>query len=112
MNCEREPGLAFFRGCDLLAFNFNARSHAAAHAGTVGSSYGVSKERNKAMTTQTRDTHFAGYVDALASSCYWPSGTFRLRPWEAFVGTLFAFFDTWRSPNDVVVRAALQGIAL
>jgi hypothetical protein len=33
-------------------------------------------------------------------------------PLEGFVDTLFAFFDTWQSPNGVVVPAALQGIAL
>lgn len=64
------------------------------------------------MTTQGGDTHFERYVDARASRCLSPRATFRLRPWEAFVGALFAFFDTETSPSGVVVRTALQGIAL
>lgn len=66
------------------------------------------------MTTEMRDIHFASYVDAIARQVSVPPPAFRLSRLEAFVGTVVAFFDgsTSKARRSVVVRAALQGIAL
>jgi hypothetical protein len=61
-----------------------------------------------------RDIHFASYVDTIATQVRFPPPAFRLSKLEAFVGAMVAFFDasTSTARRGVMVRAALQGIAL
>ncbi len=63
------------------------------------------------MKTEIRDPHFAAHVNAIATSIRWPAESFRLNPWEAFVGTVVAFYHAASRPNPVVLQQALRGIA-
>jgi len=63
------------------------------------------------MTTEMKDPQFASYVETLADTVTWPEGTFRLKSWETFVGTLVAFYQAVSRPSPVILQQALRGIA-
>lgn len=63
------------------------------------------------MTIEMRDPQFAHYVEQIADSVAWPTASFRLTAWEAFVGTVVAFYHAASSPNPVILQQALRGIA-
>jgi hypothetical protein len=63
------------------------------------------------MTTETRDPQFANYVNEIADSIQWPDASFTLSPLEAAVGVVVAFYDAFATPDRVILRHALNGIA-
>jgi len=63
------------------------------------------------MTTQTRDPLFASYINEIAESIEWPDASFTLKPWEAAVGVVVAFYEAFATPDRVILQHALNGIA-
>ena len=63
------------------------------------------------MTTQIRDPQFATAVDQIATSIRWPDASFTLKPWEAVIGSVIAFYEAFATPDRVILRHALNGIA-
>jgi len=63
------------------------------------------------MYTETRDTQFASYVNELAESIRWPDPSFTLTPLEVAVGVVVAFYEAFATPDRVMLRHALNGIA-
>ena len=63
------------------------------------------------MTTQTRDAQFASYIDEIADSIRWPEGSFTVTPWEAVVGVVVTLYEAFATPDRVILRHALNGIA-
>lgn len=64
------------------------------------------------MNTEIRDPQFATAVNQIANSISWPEASFSVTPWEAAVGIITAFYEAVTTPNRVIVRFALNGIAL
>lgn len=64
------------------------------------------------MSTEIRDPEFATAVDEIAGGIRWPDLAFTLNPWETAVGLVIAFYEAATTPNRVIVRFALNGIAL
>jgi len=60
------------------------------------------------MNTVIRDPQFANAVNEIATSIQWPDVSFTLKPWEAAV---VAFYDAFATPDRVILRHALNGIA-
>lgn len=44
------------------------------------------------MTTEMRDAHLTHFTDAVANRMTWPSPSFRLTTWGAFVGAAIVLF--------------------
>jgi hypothetical protein len=63
------------------------------------------------MYTETRDTQFASYVNELAESIRWPDPSFTLTPLEVAVSVVVAFYEAFATPDRVILRHALNGIA-
>ena len=63
------------------------------------------------MTTAIRDPQFASAVNEIATSIQWPDVSFTLRPWEAAVDAVVAFYEAFATPDRVILRHALNGIA-
>ncbi len=63
------------------------------------------------MTTETRDPQFANYVNEIADAIHWPDAAFTLTPLEAAVGVLVAFYDSFATPDRVILHHAMNGIA-
>lgn len=63
------------------------------------------------MTTQTRDPQFANYINDIADSIKWPDASFTISPWEALVGVVVALYEGFATPDRVMLRHALNGIA-
>lgn len=63
------------------------------------------------MTTQARDPQFASYIDEIAESIQWPDPSFTVTPWEAAVGVVVALYEAFATPDRVILRHALNGIA-
>lgn len=63
------------------------------------------------MTTQTRDPQFANYINEIADSIQWPDASFTVTPWEAAVGVVVALYEAFATPDRVMLRHALNGIA-
>jgi len=63
------------------------------------------------MYTETRDPQFTSYVNELAESIRWPDPSFTLTPLEAAVGVVVAFYESFATPDRVILRHALNGIA-
>ncbi|MFA9410423.1 MAG: hypothetical protein ACERK0_04130 [Deltaproteobacteria bacterium] len=63
------------------------------------------------MTTQIRDPQFAAAVNEIATSIEWPDTSFALSVWEIAVGTVVAFYEAFATPDRVMLRHALNGIA-
>jgi len=63
------------------------------------------------MTTETRDPQFARTVNEIANSIQWPDVSFTLSPWETAIGAVIAFYDAFATPDRVILRHALNGIA-
>jgi hypothetical protein len=63
------------------------------------------------MNTVIRDPQFANAVNEIATSIQWPDVSFTLTPWEAAVGMLVAFYEAFATPDRVILRHALNGIA-
>jgi hypothetical protein len=63
------------------------------------------------MTTETRDPQFASYINEIADSIRWPDVSFTVTPWEAAVGVVVAFYEAFATPDRVILRHALNGIA-
>lgn len=64
------------------------------------------------MNTEIRDPQFAIAVNEIANYIRWPEPTFSVSPWEAALGVVAAFYEAVTTPNRVIVRFALNGIAL
>jgi len=64
------------------------------------------------MNTEIRDPQFATAVNQIANSISWPDASFSVTPWEAAVAVVAAFYEAVATPNQVIVRFALNGIAL
>ncbi|MGB3052164.1 MAG: hypothetical protein WBB42_14265 [Polyangiales bacterium] len=64
------------------------------------------------MNTEIRDPEFATAVIEIADAIRWPDPTFDLTPWETAVGLVSSFYEAVTTPNRVIVRFALNGIAL
>lgn len=71
----------------------------------------MNQERQKTMTTETRDPQFAISVNQIADSIEWPEASFALSPLEAAVDTVVAFYEAFSTPDRVILRHALNGIA-
>jgi hypothetical protein len=71
----------------------------------------MNQERQRIMTTQIRDPQFATAVNQIATSIRWPEPPFALKPWEALVGAVIAFYEAFATPDRVMLRHALNGIA-
>lgn len=63
------------------------------------------------MNTYTRDPQFATFIEEVARSVEWPDATFTVTPWEAAVGVVIALYESFATPDRVMLRHALQGIA-
>lgn len=63
------------------------------------------------MTTETRDPQFAISVNEIVDSIVWPDASFTLSPLEAAVGVVVAFYEAFATPDRVILRHALNGIA-
>ena len=63
------------------------------------------------MNTQIRDPQFATAVNEIATSIEWPDTSFALSVWEIAVGTVVAFYEAFATPDRVMLRHALNGIA-
>ena len=72
----------------------------------------MNQERQRPMNTEIRDPQFATAVNEIADSIRWPEASFSVTPWEAAVGVITAFYEAVTTPNRVIVRFALSGIAL
>ena len=64
------------------------------------------------MNTEIRDPEFASAVNQIAAGIRWPDPSFALEPWETAVGLVIAFYEAVTTPNRVIVRFALNGIAV
>jgi hypothetical protein len=71
----------------------------------------MNQERKKTMTTEIRDPQFASVVNEIATSIQWPDVSFTLSPWETVVGAVIAFYEAFATPDRVMLRHALNGIA-
>lgn len=71
----------------------------------------MNQERQRTMNTVIRDPQFANAVNEIATSIQWPDVSFTLTPWEAAVGVLVAFYEAFATPDRVILRHALNGIA-
>ena len=63
------------------------------------------------MTMQIRDPQFATAVNEIATSIEWPDTSVALSVWEIAVGTVVAFYEAFATPDRVMLRHALNGIA-
>jgi hypothetical protein len=63
------------------------------------------------MNTVIRDPQFASAVNQIATSIQWPDVSFTLSPWEAAIGAVIAFYEAFATPDRVILRHALNGIA-
>ncbi len=71
----------------------------------------MNQERQRTMNTVIRDPQFANAVNEIATSIQWPDVSFTLTPWEAAVGVVVAFYEAFTTPDRVILRHALNGIA-
>lgn len=72
----------------------------------------MNRERQRTMNTEIRDPDFATAVNAIADSIRWPDASFSVTLWEAAMGIVTGFYEAVTTPNRVIVRFALNGIAL
>jgi hypothetical protein len=63
------------------------------------------------MTTQIKDPQFASSVNEIAAAIEWPDTSFTLTPWETVVGVVVAFYEAFATPDRVILRHAMNGIA-
>ena len=63
------------------------------------------------MTTQIRDPQFESLIADIADSIQWPEGSFTVTPWEALKGVIVAIYEGLATPDPVMLRHALNGIA-
>lgn len=63
------------------------------------------------MTTDARDPQFESYVNGIVDSIRWPDASFRLSALEVVIGTVVVFYDALATPDRVMLRHALNGIA-
>lgn len=64
------------------------------------------------MNNEIRDREFAKAVNEITNTIQWPDASFSLSPWETVLGLFGAFFEATTTPNRVILRFALNGIAL
>jgi hypothetical protein len=64
------------------------------------------------MTTQIRDPQFESLIDDIADSIRWPEGSFTVTPWEALTAVVVAIYEGFATPDPVILRHALNGIAI
>lgn len=64
------------------------------------------------MNNEIKDPQFAQAVNEIAESIDWPDAAFSLSPWETVAGLVASFFEAVTTPNRVLVRFALSGLAL
>lgn len=63
------------------------------------------------MSVQIREAELVTHIDRIADAIHWPDGTFTLTPWEALLGVLVTFYEAFATPDRVMLRHALNGIA-
>jgi hypothetical protein len=63
------------------------------------------------MTTQIKDPQFANSIEEIAVAIQWPDASFTLTAWEAIAGVVVAFYEAFATPDRVMLRHALNGIA-
>lgn len=63
------------------------------------------------MTTEIRDPQFAISVNEIANSIRWPDVSFTLSPLDAVIGVVVAVYEAFATPDRVILRHALNGIA-
>jgi hypothetical protein len=63
------------------------------------------------MTTEIRDPQFAIGVNEIVDSIVWPDASFALSPLEAVVNVMTALYEAFATPDRVILRHALNGIA-
>jgi hypothetical protein len=63
------------------------------------------------MTTEIRDPQFAISVNEIVDSIVWPDASFALGPLEAAVNVVTALYEAFATPDRVILRHALNGIA-
>jgi hypothetical protein len=63
------------------------------------------------MSTETRDPQFAINVNEIVDSIVWPDTSFALSPLEAALAAVVAFYEAFATPDRVMLRHALNGIA-
>lgn len=71
----------------------------------------MNQERQKTMTTEIKDPQFANAVNEIAASIQLPDVSFTLNAWETAVGAVIAFYEAFATPDRVILRHALNGIA-
>jgi hypothetical protein len=71
----------------------------------------MNQERQQTMTTETRDPQFAINVNEIADSIVWPDTSFVLSPLEAALDVVVALYEAFATPDRVILRHALNGIA-
>jgi hypothetical protein len=71
----------------------------------------MNQERQRTMTTETRDPQFAINVNEIVDSIVWPDPSFALSPLEAALDAVVAFYEAFATPDGVILRHALNGIA-
>jgi uncharacterized protein YqgV (UPF0045/DUF77 family) len=64
------------------------------------------------MKNEIKDPEFEKAVDQIADSIQLSGVRFALSPWETVVGLVGAFFEASTTPNRVILRFALNGLAL
>lgn len=63
------------------------------------------------MATEIRDPQFASIVNEIAGSIRGPEAAFALSPMEQVIGAAIALYDAFATPEPVMLRHALRGIA-
>ena len=64
----------------------------------------MNRERQRIMTTETRDPQFAITVNEIVDSIEWPDASFALSPIEAAVDVVVAFYEAFSTPDRVILR--------
>ncbi|MFW2388304.1 MAG: hypothetical protein ACN4G0_08205 [Polyangiales bacterium] len=64
------------------------------------------------MKNAIKDPEFEKAVDQIVDSIQLSGVSFALGPWETVVGLVGAFFEGSTTPNRVIIRFALNGLAL
>ena len=63
------------------------------------------------MTTEIRDPQFAISVNQIVDSIVWPDASFALSPLEAAVNVVTTLYEAFATPDRVILRHSLNGIA-
>ena len=64
------------------------------------------------MNIEIRDPQFEIAVNEIANAIHWPQAAFSVSLLDAVLGVVAAFYEAVTTPNRVIVRFALSGLAL